>query len=430
MAHADAGGHAPGHRGIPLHPRVILIRLLIATSQYWPEIAGNAPYATGLAEGFVAKGHGVTIATGYPHYPQWRRQGPFRPFSSQRRQGVRIRRRWHYVPRKHSAIHRALYEATLTVGGLTALGMRSRPDVVLGIVPSLSGAALAAVAAAAYRRPLVLVFQDLMGRAAEQSGYAGGSRVAGGLSRVELSLARRAAAVGIITPGFRDYLEAGGVDPARIHRIRNWHLGEPSTEPREVTRARLGWPADAFVCLHAGNMGHKQGLTNLVAAAALLPEGPVRIVFAGDGNERERIEIEAKAVPGDRLSFLGPQPAGAYEAMLAAADVLLVNQLPAVSDMALPSKLTSYFAAGRPVVAAVAPESEAAHELELAGAGIIVPAGDPFALANVLQALHREPAKAETLGEAGRAYAARALSRDAALAEYETMIRSAIDRKP
>lgn len=116
-------------------------------------------------------------------------------------------------------------------------------------------------------------------------------------------------------------------------------------------------------------MGHKQGLSNLVEAARLLPGGPVRIVLAGDGNERERLEREAANVPGGRIA-LGRRAPGAYEAMLAAADVLLVNQLPAVSDMALPSKLTSYFAAGRPVVAAVAAESEAAHEVTLAGAGI------------------------------------------------------------
>ncbi len=399
------------------------IRVLIATSQYWPEIAGNAPYVSGLAEGLAARGHGVTVVTGYPHYPQWRRQGPLRLASRERRAGVTVRRRWHYVPREHSAAHRLLYEGTLTAGGLTALGLRSRADVVIGVVPSLSGAVLAATAAAVYRRPLVLVFQDLMGRAAEQSGYAGGSRVAKRLSRFELALARRAAAVGIITPGFRQYLEAGGVAPGRIHRVRNWHLGEPSTRDRAETRARLGWPEDAFICLHAGNMGHKQGLSNLVEAARLLHDGNVRIVLAGDGNERQRLEREAEDLPAERIAFLGPQAPGDYEAMFAAADVLLVNQLPAVSDMALPSKLTSYFAAGRPVVAAVAAESEAAREIELAGAGIVLPAGEPAQLASVLQSLHHEPAKAHTLGEAGRAYAASALSRDAALAEYEAMIR-------
>jgi glycosyltransferase involved in cell wall biosynthesis len=120
---------------------------------------------------------------------------------------------------------------------------------------------------------------------------------------------------GIITPGFRQYLEAGGVAPGRIHRVRNWHLGEPSTRDRAETRARLGWPEDAFICLHAGNMGHKQGLSNLVEAARLLHDGNVRIVLAGDGNERQRLEREAEDVPAERIAFLGPQAPCDYEAM-------------------------------------------------------------------------------------------------------------------
>ena len=38
--------------------------ILIFSSYYWPESAGNAPYVTGLAEYLAARGHKVTVATG------------------------------------------------------------------------------------------------------------------------------------------------------------------------------------------------------------------------------------------------------------------------------------------------------------------------------------------------------------------------------
>jgi glycosyltransferase involved in cell wall biosynthesis len=400
---------------------VTRLQVLITSTYYWPEIAGNAPFVTGVAEGLAERGHGVTVATGFPHYPMWRRQGGPSLARTATRRGVRIRRRWHYIPKTHSAAHRAVYEGSLFAGGLTALWLRWRPDVIVGVTPTLTGAALAATAGAAYRRPFALVFQDLMGRAAEQSGYAGGARVASAVGCVELAIARRAAAVGIITPGFREYLEGSGVPPERIHRVRNWFTGRAPSAGREETRRRFGWAEDEAICLHAGNMGHKQGLSNLVAAAAFLAGTRIRIVIAGDGNDRVRLEQEA-ARTGSAVTFLGPQEAGAYEAMLGAADVLLVNQLPAVSDMALPSKLTSYFAAGRPLVAAAAQESEAAKEVRLAGAGLVVEPGNPAALAAALRQLLSERARADTLGEAGKAYAARTLTRDAALDEYEAMI--------
>jgi hypothetical protein len=58
------------------------------------------------------------------------------------------------------------------------------------------------------------------------------------------------------------------------------------------------------------------------------------------------------------VQFLPMQGPGRWEELMQASDVLLVNQRASVADMSLPSKLTSYFPAARPVVAAVAPDSE------------------------------------------------------------------------
>ena len=62
-----------------------------------------------------------------------------------------------------------------------------------------------------------------------------------------------------------------------------------------------------------------------------------------------------------------------------ASDVLLVNQRASVADMSLPSKLTSYFPAARPVVAAVLPDSETAREIQAAQAGYVVSPEEPAA---------------------------------------------------
>ena len=80
-------------------------------------------------------------------------------------------------------LHRAGYEITLLGFGMTALPWRSRPDVVIGTCPSLAGGVLAATAARRHGVPYGLVFQDLMGLAAAQSGVAGGARVAAPFAR-------------------------------------------------------------------------------------------------------------------------------------------------------------------------------------------------------------------------------------------------------
>ncbi|MGH2586971.1 MAG: glycosyltransferase family 4 protein, partial [Dehalococcoidia bacterium] len=313
------------------------------------------------------------------------------------------------------------YEGTFLLNAL-ATSQPSRPQMVIGVVPSLSGGVLAAAAAARYRVPFGLIFQDLMGPAAGQSGIAGGGRVMRVTGALENRIAARAAGVAIIAEGFRPYLEAGGVEPDRIWRVRNWtHIGEP-TESRRQTRARLGFSPGELVCLHAGNMGLKQGLENVVACARLaLTEAPaMRFVLMGDGNQRTALMALAEGLPNVR--FLPPQPERDFSDVLAAADVLLVNQRHTVQDMSLPGKLTSYFAAGRPTVAAVAPTSETATELTAAGAGLVVEAERPEALLAALCRVAASPDLAAMQGERGRAYARQHLTPDAALARFEQFL--------
>jgi len=397
------------------------VDILITSTYYWPEAAGNSPYVTGLAEYLASQGHRVTVATGFPHYPEWRSSARGRLAAKERRHGVEVRRRWHYVPKVQSARTRGIYEGSLCLFGLTALPAR-RPDVVLGIVPTLSAAVLACTAAAVYRRPYALLFQDLLGPGASQSGIAGGKRIASLVERMELRLARRAAGVIVIADGFGRYFEARGVPVERIHRVRNWSQNTHEEGSVSETRRRLGWSDEEFVCLHAGNMGRKQGLENVLEAAGILEDSKVRIVLAGDGNERTRLEAEAGRQRLSNLSFLPLQPSGQYEAMLRAADVLIVNQRASVGEMSLASKLTSYFVAGRPVIGAVADTSETAHELRASRAGIVVRPDDPAALVDAVVRMQSDPQLAAAYAENGARYAQTHLSATTVLSEYAALL--------
>ena len=404
-------------------PASATLDVLVFSSYYWPETSGNAPYVTGFAEHLAARGHRVVVATGFPHYPEWRASPRGVLGVREHHNGVEIRRRRHYVPKQQSAFTRAVYEASLTTLGATALPRRA-PDAIVGVSPTLTGAVLARFAAGAYRRPYGLVFQDLQGPGALQSGVVGGRRIATLVERAEVGVARGAAAVGVIAGGFRTYFESHGISPSAIHDLPNWSLGGEPTETASEARLRLGWSPDEFVCLHAGNMGHKQGLENVLHAASLITDRSIRVVLAGDGNERAKLEALADELGVANVSFAPPQPTGAYESMLLAADVLLVNQRSAVGDMSLASKLTSYFMAARPVIAAVAERSETARELERAGAGVIVEAETPEALARAITRLKRDRADAEELGMRGRVYAERHLSTTHVLERYEEFVRT------
>lgn len=98
--------------------------------------------------------------------------------------------------------------------------------------------------------------------------------------------------------------------------------------------------------------------------------------------------------------------------------------------MALPSKLTSYFVAGRPVVAAVSPAGWTAREVARAGAGVTVPAADPEALLDAITELAADPARCDRLAAAGPLYAERFLSAGASLAKADAFIARLLVGRP
>ncbi len=185
-----------------------------------------------------------------------------------------------------------------------------------------------------------------------------------------------------------------------------------------------GWLPGEIVVLHAGNMGAKQGLDNVVASSRVAADrgSLVRFVLLGDGNQRERLE---RLDPNPRLQFIDPLPDGIFERTLAAADALLVNELPGLTEMSVPSKLTTYYATGLPVLAAVNAGSVTSSEVELAEAGITVDPSDPAALVDAAELLAASPALATSLGEAGRRFRERHLSRAAGIAGLEAALHRA-----
>jgi len=94
-----------------------------------------------------------------------------------------------------------------------------------------------------------------------------------------------------------------------------------------------------------------------------------------------------------------------FRGVLAASGVCLVTQQQSVSEVAFPSKIVTYLAAGRPVVASVNPDCEVARITRESGAGAVVNAENPAALLAAIRELRSSDLR--KLGENARVYASR-----------------------
>lgn len=379
--------------------------VLMLGINYSPETTGIAPYTAGLAVELADRDNRVRVVTSFPHYPQWAFHGG-RPARSQQvdQDGVRVVRRRHRLPRKPGGLTRAISE--LSFGWASVTTRAGRPDVVILVSPALLASAVALVKfRLVHRRPVVVWVQDLYSLGLRELGGAPSGVAARAMAALEGWTLRSADAVVVIHERFRDtVVQELGVRPESVTVVRNWsHMTEAPGVDREAARAALGWKATDFVVLHAGNMGVKQGLENVVEAARLArPDSGIRFVLLGDGNQREHLAALGASVPG--LTILGSLPDAEFVRVLNSADALLVNEKGGVAGMAVPSKLTSYFSTGLPVIAATEPGSITESEVVLAGAGLVVRPDDPSALLAAAAQLARDRSAASAHGKNGRQF--------------------------
>lgn len=411
------------------------MRITVVGINYTPEVTGIAPYTTGFAEGMARAGHQVEVVTAPPHYPEWRIAPGYRNAATPPTllEGVSVRRVRVHMAATPSPRARVLLETSFAQAAVRAKW--NRPDLVVTVSPTLISAAAVLAKAKLKRVPCGVIVQDLYSRGVVETGAMTGP-LARGAALFEGSVLGAASGVSVIHDRFVDNVVGLGVDRAKVTVIRNWtHIGDAnedaSGESRDDVRAAFGWRPDEIVAVHTGNMGAKQGLENVVEAArcAGRPDDtkpPVRFVLVGDGNQRRQLEDLARGVA--HLEIRDPLPAGQFRQVLDAADVLLVNEKPGVGEMAVPSKLTSYFVSGRPVVAATDPGSGSACEIELSGGGRLVPAGDPAALLSTVRQIGCDRSLAERMGAAGQAFAASTLSAAAAMHRYERWCHSLLGR--
>ena len=108
-----------------------------------------------------------------------------------------------------------------------------------------------------------------------------------------------------------------------------------------------------------------------------------------------------------------------YAEVLGASDILLAMIGREAAGFSVPSKILSYLAAGRPVVAAIAADNDAAATIGAAQAGVVVEPGADAAFYDGVLRLACDPERRLAFGRAGRRFAERCFDVEAKAAQFE-----------
>jgi glycosyltransferase involved in cell wall biosynthesis len=187
-----------------------------------------------------------------------------------------------------------------------------------------------------------------------------------------------------------------------------------------------------FCVMFAGNIGAAQSFeTILEAAAQLKNHHDIRWVIVGDGHRKTWVEgqIVERGLK-ESVHLLGSRPADMMPRYFALADALLVTlKRDPIFALTIPSKVQSYLACARPVLAAL--DGEGARVVRESGVGIVCPAEDAKALAESVLRLSRMSSQERTaMGQRGRAYFEANFEREKSLDRLEGWMQEMIQGNP
>ncbi len=398
------------------------MKLLILSQYFWPENFR----INDVVEGLASRGHAITVYTGMPNYPGGRffdgygLLGPFR----ERYKAAEVRRVPVVTRGRGGGPRLALnylshaFFATLLAPWLA----RGRFDAILVYEPSPMTIGIPARALRALKRaPLLFWVQDLWPESLSATG-AVRSRVALGLvDRLVKWIYRGCDRVLVQSEAFVPSVRSHGVPPGRIRYLPNsaenfYRKLEPRAEDPETLELPAG-----FRVMYAGNIGAAQDFPTILAAAELLKDASeIHWVVLGEGRMRAWVadEVRRRGLQAS-VHLLGHRPPERMARYFAHADVLLATlRREPIFAYTIPSKIQSYIACGKPVIAAL--EGEGGRVIREAGAGWVVPPENAQALADAVRAASRfAKPELEAMGNRGEAWFREHFEREKLLSRLE-----------
>ncbi|MCM5559388.1 glycosyltransferase family 4 protein [Pleomorphomonas sp. JP5] len=391
------------------------MNILYLSPYFWPEEIGSAPYCTKLAEHLAKIGHTLDVRAFRPHYPNPSVYLDWADGSRDREMLGSIRiRRTRVSPRGSGGIKERLKNDCRLLFNLLKEVVKYpkvKPDVIIAYVPSII-----AVYGAMFLKyyagvPLYLIVHDIESGLAGSVGIAKNGLLLKAMRLVERFALNSADLVTALTDEMAQELRIMGCRQP-IDVIPIW------TDPFE----ELPFPSFSRpVVTYSGNFGKKQNLDQLIGPMKLLDvrRPDIRVVLRGDGSEKERIRsIVLDELKLKNTTFEGLAPASRFGQTLQAAHIHLVPQAPSTADFAIPSKIVSIMAAGRPFICISEPNSSLDRLVTKTAAGLRVEPGNEDALFEAIDKLTCDPDLATSLGRNGRSYVSNHLSAERNLAKF------------
>ena len=386
------------------------MRVLVISPHLEPDSAPTGVIISAVLEELSQLGLEIHAITSLPWYAKhevgekWRGKGLRRLLRTDFENYGQVTRCYPFPFSKKSLIKRGLGFIGFTIlTAIPALFTRKKFDAVLTISPPLTLGLVGWIASRRHRCPHILNIQDVFPDVAIQVGAITSPQMIRIFKNLELFCYKKSAAISVLSEDLAENVRSkiGSADP-QIVIIPNFvDIQKISPADRQTSyRFELGLN-NQIVVMYAGNLGHSQPLNLMVQAARRHQDRrDVAYVINGGGVAASELIEQAQSLPN--LFVTGFQPVARLSEVLASADVHVVLLKKGLGRSSLPSKLYSIFAAGRPVIASIDPETEVSKIISENRAGITVEPEEFKEFIEAIEKLIDNPGEREEMGAAGR----------------------------
>lgn len=395
----------------------------------------DAPGGTrhyGLGKELVGLGHNVVIfASTFNHSTRTQRQlRSTQVFALEKIGGVDFVwiRTPGYVDNGWSRVRDMLMFSWRLLCCACRLGLR-RPDVVVGSSPHLFGAFGALVIARRLKVPFVFEVRDLWPQSlVDVGGISPRHPFIVSLEIMARYLYRSADNVVCVGQAMGEHIRPQMNRKVDVTWIPNGiDMGiVPAPEPSNVE--------GAFTVVYAGAHGLADGLDLILDAAKILQEPTsgirVRFLLVGDGPEKPRLMQRALSLGLPNVEFRPAVPKSQLYDVLREghAFVVVVPDSPAYRYGASFNKFFDYLAMARPTI--IASASIPGNPFATSESGMVIPPGDPRALAEAVKRLASMPDSVRwAMGLKGREYVERHHAFSVLARKYEEVLVRSIERR-
>ncbi|MDM1398171.1 glycosyltransferase family 4 protein [Myroides odoratimimus] len=346
------------------------MKVLIISQYFWPENFKINDIALGLKE----EGHDVIVLTGQPNYPD----GSIYSNYKNRKcieywNGIKIYRSI-LIPRGNGGGVRLLlnYMSFAVFGSFRVFNIKEKIDCTLVFEPSPITVGFPAMIYKMIRKvPYAFWVQDLWPASLTAAGGVNNKLVLGFFNWLTKEIYKYSSILLVQSRTFSDYILKQGVKEDKIIYL-------PNTTEIFYKRINYTDKYDSVVpkgknILFAGNIGEAQSLDTFLEAMKIVIDKGMEFnwIIVGDGRYKESLKEKVNKLSlSEYVYFVGKFPSEEMPYFFSYADALYVSlKKDYIFSLTIPSKVQSYLACGRPILASL--DGEGAKVVKEAKAGFI-----------------------------------------------------------